>query len=79
MGSRSGRRGLPMRKTTKYTLNMYGSETLGARISLHWAPRCPQPEVRFTGYMYVEQRLRWYGKAGGGVVNTLPKSGSLFA
>ena len=79
MGSRSGRRGLPMRTTTKYTLNMYGSETLGARISLHWAPRRPWRDLRFTVYMYVEQRLRWYSEAGGGVVNTLPKSGSLFA
>ena len=48
MRSRSGRRGLPMRKTTKCTLNMYGSETLGACISMHWAPRRPLPDVRCT-------------------------------
>ena len=42
---------------------------------------CMQLHGRLAGYgyMYVEQRLRWYGETGGGVENTSAKSGSLFA
>ena len=59
-----------MHTTTEYTLNMYGGDALGPAAA---------PDVRFTVYMYVEQRLRWYGETGGGVEKTTVKSGSLFA
>ena len=52
-------------KGERVTINIYGNEAPGPGACMHWDSPDVHVYVPLTVYMYVEQRLQWYGETGG--------------